>query len=169
MSVSARRFWVFLAALGFASLTTSLGFWQLRRAEYKTELAQLIQRRQLDRPLHNSDWPCTQKPDALPDQRPVVLTGHWLSDRLVYLDNRSMDGQAGFDVVTPLRLDPTPVCGPALVLVQRGWVPRDALDRKRLLSVQTPAGLVEVNGRLVLDVSQAYALGHEPDVQPGSR
>lgn len=166
MSVSARRVWILLAALASVSLTTSLGFWQLRRADGKIALARLIEQRQHDRPLLNADWPCATSHATLPEHRPALLTGRWLGSRMVYLDNRMMDGQAGFYVVTPLQLDPVPVCGPAVVLVQRGWVPRDASDRQRLFPVHTASGRVQVKGVIEQNLSQAYALGQEPDVGP---
>jgi surfeit locus 1 family protein len=66
-----------------------------------------------------------------------------------------MDGRAGFFVVTPLRLAGR---GEA-ILVQRGWAPRDPLDRQRLPAVATPAGEVEVQGRLAASPSRLLELG----------
>lgn len=163
MSVRARRIGVLLAAVLGVGLTVSLGNWQLRRAAQKVALAdQLAQQAGLS-PWRNVDWPCAS--DAtLPLQRPAMLSGHWMGAKSVYLDNRSMDGQTGFFVVTPLRLDPPAACGPLWVLVQRGWVPRDPSDRSRLPAVSAPDDLVQVMGRVVLTPSQAYALGQEPAV-----
>jgi surfeit locus 1 family protein len=87
-----------------------------------------------------------------------------MPQKLVYLDNRPMDGQAGFFVVTPLQLDPAPACGPAWVMVQRGWVPRHQVNRQQLPPVDTPHDLVVVTGHVIKDISQAYALGAEPRV-----
>ncbi|MGE5451261.1 MAG: SURF1 family protein [Acidobacteriota bacterium] len=165
MSFKAQRAWILLAAVSGAGLTGSLGMWQLRRADQKTALAQQAAQHQHEAPWHNRDWPCsTQVPPTWPEQRPVSLTGHWLADKVVYLDNRAMDGQAGFFVVTPLQLDPPPACGRVAVLVQRGWLPRHAQDRLKLPPASTPPGLVEVNGHLAAEVHRSYELGQE--VQP---
>jgi surfeit locus 1 family protein len=45
----------------------------------------------------------------------------------VYLDNRQMNGRQGFYVVTPLLL-----ADGSVVVVQRGWEPRDFVDRGRV-------------------------------------
>jgi surfeit locus 1 family protein len=55
------------------------------------------------------------------------VQGRWLPVAPVFLDNRQMDGRPGFFVLSPLQLDRGDV-----VLVQRGWVPRDMQDRSRL-------------------------------------
>lgn len=47
-------------------------------------------------------------------------------------------------MVTPFQLQPQGV----VLLVQRGWVQRDFTERKRLPSVATPAGVVQLAGRL---------------------
>lgn len=160
---------VLIATLASVMATTSLGLWQLRRADFKAAMAQQVEQRQHDQPLRNADWPC--RDPGLSSQlqhRAVVLQGHWLTDKVAYLDNRQMEGQAGFFVLTPLRLDPAPACGPAVVLVQRGWVPRNANDRQSLKPVLTEANRVEISGNLLPEVSQIYALGQEPDVHRGA-
>jgi surfeit locus 1 family protein len=150
-------------ALGIA-LTVSLGCWQVRRADEKRHAYETLQQRQHLAPWANADWPCTPQPDpsALPQYRPVVLHGHWLADRTVLLDNRPMDGASGFVVVTPLRLSgDAAACAGRVVLVQRGWVPRDQRDRLHLPDLPTPAAQVQVNGRVISALTQSYQLGHE--------
>jgi surfeit locus 1 family protein len=164
---------VWLAALVSVGLTVSLGCWQLRRAEQKRLAWAELQSRQHLPAWGNADWPCrvaapgspapgqALAPD-LPQQRPVLLTGHWLTSRTVYLDNRPMDGASGFIVVTPLQLaGGAAACAGGIVLVQRGWVPRDAQDRLHVPVVPTSAGEVQVVGRVLSGLSQAYQLGEE--------
>jgi surfeit locus 1 family protein len=74
--------------------------------------------------------------------RPVQLQGRWLPQHSVYLDNRQMNGKPGFYVMTPLALDGSDT----VVVVQRGWVQRNFVDRERLPPVETPAGVVQVSG-----------------------
>lgn len=167
MSLRVQRLLILIAALVSVFVTVSLGNWQLRRADQKQAMADLAARRHQDAPLLNADWPCTGAADAVspPEQRPVRLSGRWMPNKLVYLDNRSMDGQAGFFVVTPLQLDPPPLCGPAWVMVQRGWAPRHQVNRQQLPEVVTPRDVVMVTGYVAKDISQAYALGTEPRVE----
>ena len=134
MSLRVQRLLILIAALVSVFVTVSLGNWQLRRADQKQAMADLAARRHQDAPVLNADWPCAVVADAVspPEQRPVRLSGRWIPNKLVYLDNRPMDGQAGFFVVTPLQLDPAPVCGPAWVMVQRGWLQNVQLSQSSM-------------------------------------
>jgi surfeit locus 1 family protein len=92
--------------------------------------------------------------------RSVALQGRWLAPHTVYLDNRQMHGRPGFFVLTPLALD-TPT--PAVVLVQRGWIPRNFQDRTALAPVRTPQGLVAVTGRLAPPPARLYEMAPGAD------
>jgi surfeit locus 1 family protein len=147
------RFWLITLATAVGIATTaSLGAWQLSRAAGKEALqAQIDAQRRLP-PL---------EADALhkgaPLHRAVVVRGHWLADHTVFLDNRQMNGKPGFFVLTPLQIEGSA----AVVVVQRGWIPRNFGDRAALPRVQTPAGEVEVHGRITGRPPRAYALGKE--------
>jgi surfeit locus 1 family protein len=80
-----------------------------------------------------------------------VLEGRWLAAHSIYLDNRQMNARPGFFVVTPLQIAPDDV-----VLVQRGWVPRDPRERERLAVVDTPAGVVRIEGRIAPGIARLY-------------
>lgn len=142
---------VLAAALAGALLCARLGAWQLDRAAQKTALHQAMLAREALPPLDAAAL--AQADDAVAAQlhRRVRLQGHWLAEHTVYLDNRQMDGHPGFFVVTPLLLAP----GDA-VLVQRGWVPRHALQREQLAPLQTPGGVVQVDGRIAAGLSRLY-------------
>ena len=85
------------------------------------------------------------------------LRGEWLADHTIFLDNRPMLRATGFYVFTPLRLAGTQ----AVVLVQRGWAPRHIAERTALPPVQTPAGEVQISGRMAAHPPRLYALGEE--------
>lgn len=151
------RFWVVtLATAAMVALTFSLGRWQLNRAEYKQRLAEQMQQRMREPALHNHDL-LKAEDLALDLHRSVRLQGRWLAERTVYLDNRPMQGRPGFWVYTPLQLEGSP----RVMLVQRGWIPRDFADRTRLAPVDTPAGPVGVSGRLALSPGKLYAFEGE--------
>ena len=143
-----RRLIVLIAAVLACALTARLGFWQLDRADQKLALkARMDARAQLP-PLGNADLQAGS--EAL--DRRVLLRGQWLADRTVWLDNRPLDGRAGFFVVTPLVLDG----GAQTILVQRGWLPRNSQDRTALSPLLTPSGTVEVEGRLAATPSHVF-------------
>jgi surfeit locus 1 family protein len=145
------RHWLtLLAALAAAALTARLGLWQLDRAQQKLDLQAAIDAEAARPPLANAELGADHQL-----HRRVVLRGTWVPQHTVWLDNRPMDGRAGFYVVMPLRL-----AGRAeAVLVQRGWAPRDPARREHLPALTTPAGEVEVSGRLAASPSRLYELG----------
>lgn len=146
------RFWVLtIATWAMVALTFSLGRWQQGRADYKQALAAQLQARQAEPALDNRAL--LKSGDlALDLHRSVRLQGRWLAERTIYLDNRPMQGRAGFWVYTPLLLEGSS----RAILVQRGWIPRDFADRTRLVSVTTAAGTVELAGRLALSPGKLY-------------
>lgn len=136
------------------ALTLSLGFWQLRRAAEKQAYVDAMQLAALQPPMAGGEWLRAQ--DALPVlHRPVRLRGTWVGGRTVFLDNRQMNAKVGFYVLTPLQMSGTD----EVVMVQRGWAPRNFVDRTQLPPVESPAGEVEINGRIALPPSKLYELG----------
>ncbi|MGQ3002934.1 MAG: SURF1 family protein [Hydrogenophaga sp.] len=155
MRRSTWRFWIVTAATALTmAATASLGLWQLDRAAQKLALqAQINERGGL------AAWDTQELLDSADAtagvHRPVRLSGTWVPGRTVFLDNRQMNTRVGFFVVTPLRLEGSE----RVVLVQRGWVPRDFTDRNRVPEVPTPAGLVRLEGRLAPPPGKLYELG----------
>ncbi|SFU96928.1 surfeit locus 1 family protein [Polaromonas sp. YR568] len=146
------RFWILtVAALVVAGTTFSLGQWQLRRAAQKEALQAAVDSKGRLPALDARSL--LTAPNITDDiHRPATLKGSWRADHTVYLDNRPMSGKTGFVVVTPLVLE-----GSAqVILVQRGWVPRNFADRTRLPDVATPAGAVTVEGRIAPPPSRLY-------------
>lgn len=160
--ISSRSLIVLVATVAGVATTTALGRWQLNRADEKATLRDTMLTRGHLPPLGNFQLPCTESALQPLLQRAVQLRGRWLPDRTVWLDNRPMGGQAGMIVLAPLQLEPAAdvgVCAARVILVQRGWAPRNFADRERLAPVPTPAGLVEVSGRLVSAPSRLLELG----------
>jgi surfeit locus 1 family protein len=150
--------WVTLAVLVGMALTVRLGFWQLSRAAEK-EARHVAILAQVTAPVLNTAALLAQSSQFGQLHQRVELQGAWLSEHTVYLDNRPMNGRAGFWVLTPLQLNAS-----TRVLVQRGWVPRHQLDRTLLPKIQTPAGMVYVHGRIASPPSHLMALSAEPDL-----
>lgn len=145
--------WVTLALCAGVVLTVRLGFWQLSRAQEKQDRHQAIALEQA-KPELDTDVLLAQPSYFGSLHRRVNLTGRWMPQHTVYLDNRAMNGRAGFWVITPLVLNAN-----TRVLVQRGWVPRHQLERTALPPIDTPAGEVHVQGRLSPPPSELLQLG----------
>jgi surfeit locus 1 family protein len=133
------------------ALTLSLGFWQLRRAAQKEVMARDIQVALAKPSLSATDVSVERVIDQWLHYA-VHLTGEWLPQHTVYLDNRQMQGKVGFFVLTPFRIDGTK----EIVMVQRGWAPRNFVDRTALPDVQTPSGPVSLTGRIAMPPSKLY-------------
>lgn len=147
--------WVTLALCVGLALTVRLGFWQLSRAQEKQDRHQAIAQQQAEPELETTVL--LEQPAYFASlHRRVHLSGRWLPEHTVYLDNRAMNGRAGFWVLTPLVLN-----GDTRVLVQRGWVPRHQVDRTALPPIDTPSGVVRVQGRLSPPPSELMQLGSE--------
>ncbi|MBL0719205.1 SURF1 family protein [Piscinibacter sp. Jin2] len=143
------------AVLAFA-LTARLGVWQLDRADQKLALRTAVEQAEAQPPLDAAGL--LPGPDALATQlhRHVVVEGRWLPEHTVFLENRQMDGQPGFFVLTPLLLP----SGDALV-IQRGWAPRHRLDRSLTPEAPLPEGPVRLLGRMAPPPARLVSLGDE--------
>ena len=152
---TARWWFVTVVALIAMAVTARLGVWQSDRAQQKEGLHHLQQTQALLAPLTNAAFESPM--DAAQGlHRRVSLQGVWRPEHTVFLQNRSQNGVPGFWVLTPLQLSPS-----SMVLVQRGWAPRDRVSSEVLPPIETPPGLVEVQGRWVAPPSRMVELTRE--------
>jgi surfeit locus 1 family protein len=152
-----KRLVIAAAALLGIALTVSLGAWQWGRGAQRSALQEAVEARERAAPLDASQLLAASDPATQLLHRSVALRGQWLPQHTVFLDNRQMNGVPGFYVVTPLRIEGSQ----AAVLVQRGWVQRNFERREALPQVATPAGTVEVRGRLAPPPAKLYAFAGE--------
>ena len=152
--LSRRRVVVLVAAVLAAALTARLGLWQIDRGRQKTDLQDQISARSAMPALPQAELARDPVAAEVQHYRRIQLRGRWLAERTVYLDNRAMNGRAGFIVVTPLLLN-SGSPGDA-VLVQRGWSPRHQTDRTQLAALATSQGEVELSGRIAPPPSKLY-------------
>lgn len=144
--------WVVLGlVLSGMFITASLGRWQLQRAAEKEQFFAAIQEKMSYPVLKNTQLVASSNNQDIVHQ-PVQLRGEWIAARTVLLDNRQMDGRVGFFVMTPLQL----VDSDWLVWVQRGWVPRDFMDRTKIPVFETPLGVVTISGIMSPPPSKLY-------------
>ena len=109
------RGWAIAATLAACAAFVALGNWQARRADEKRALGAEL------------------------DQKRVTLSGEFRPEHTVFLDNRIRNHRAGYEVLTPLRVDGEHV------LVLRGWI-EAGKTRDQLPRVRTPGGTVRVEG-----------------------
>jgi cytochrome oxidase assembly protein ShyY1 len=147
------RFWPALVVIVVALLTTALGFWQRGRAhEKEARQARIEQYAQASALVLGAQ----SVPLETIEYHKVRARGRFLPALTVYLDNRPYQDQPGFYVITPLQLD-----SGAVVLVNRGWLPRNSVDRTVIAPYRTPTEPVELTGIARADATRAFELGHD--------
>lgn len=132
----------------------SLGLWQWRKADAKTRLQNELDTRSHDAAIA---MPTTPVDGEALRYRRVILRGTFDASRQILLDNQVHQEQAGYHVITPLR-----IAGSDLhVLVDRGWLPAPA-DHRIIPVVDVPVGEVELSGIAVLPSRRFFNLAAQP-------
>ncbi len=142
----------------FVLLFSSLGAWQCQRAEKKRLLIQAYQ----ERPTQGA-LPFSKLFEKEKDHRfySIHLKGHYDNAHSLFLDNKTLDGQLGYEVYTPFLVEGE---GDQALLIDRGWVPANP-DRRILPSIQPIQAHISLKG--VVNAPPAYfSLGKITENQP---
>lgn len=124
-------------------LLLRLGFWQLERADEKTQLlAEYQQQRNLPAQLFSDDG------GKIAEYQSVIVKGTYNSKYYWLLDNKPRSGKVGYEVVMPFWT------GKQWVLVNRGWVVAPVL-RSELPVIHTPKEMVEIQGYFYQEAKNA--------------
>ena len=146
--------WPTLFTVPALVLLLGLGSWQVERLHWKENLIAM-------RASRSSGPPIALPADtALPASYEFSKTdvrGHFRNDKEMYLAARSLNGNTGFHVVTPLVLD-----GGGTILVDRGWIPLERKDPATRAQGEL-AGEVTVEGLLRGSQKQSWLV---PDNDP---
>ncbi len=130
-----------LAALFFFVLTLSLGNWQSGRADTKRELQARYDAAVREAPIHVGSELLDHESVLY---RKLEVEGVFDDTHTILIDNRVLNGMAGYHVLTPLRIHG----GPVAILVNRGWVAAGR-TRDQVPMPPTPAGVVRLEGMAV--------------------
>ncbi len=96
--------------------------------------------------------------------RRVRVRGSFVAAWPVYLDNRPHERRAGFHMLMPFRI----AGSDKAVLVARGWIPRDPVDRTRLPATPAPDGEVEIEGSVRRHAARVFQFGDAAALKPGA-
>jgi len=132
----------------------SLGLWQWRKAETKTMLQTELDARSHDVAVR---MPTSPADGETLRYRRIILRGTFDADRQILLDNQLHQEQAGYHVITPLRIAGSTVH----VLVNRGWLAAPADHRVQPVA-EVPAGEVELSGIAVMPARRFFNLAPQP-------
>lgn len=153
-SKTSRPGWVTsIAALVALALTLSASYLQFGRASSKAELRQQYLARQA--------MPADNLNDSIPGKdaiayRKVRVTGKYVPDKAILLDNKVREGAPGYEIVVPLRISGTS----RYVLINRGWI-ASGRDRTMQPAIDTPGGIVAVTGAAIIPGRGALELSEQ--------
>ncbi len=143
--VSSKR-WVayLLLVVVFATTCVGLSVWQFnRRAEAQVEISRVMANyNQTPVPI----GVLLPDPDSFnPDDKwlPVEVTGTYLSEQQLIVRSRPRDGQAGVEVLTPLK-----TTDGKIFIIDRGWLPANADAEQPYDIPSPPEGEVTVIARV---------------------
>ena len=148
--------WMSALALAAVLLFVQLGRWQWHRAAEKTALAAAF--------AAGTTSPAivlgARATASLPRYAQVIVTGRYDPAHQFLLDNMIEDGQVGYEVLTPLRLEDG-----RWLLVNRGWValPDGRRDRLPDLAIADPDA-APLRGRLDALPVTGLTAGQAPPV-----
>jgi len=148
-----------VSALLVIALGCGAGVWQLSRANSKIALAaNLLARQQM--PILNANVSPWSLDEA--SERRMIARGQYIPDAAIWLDNRprplpvagSSASPSGFYLMMPLRLENRD----EILWVNRGWAPRNNENRETLPQVQTPTGVISVEGIVFAILAKSMSL-----------
>ncbi len=145
--------WPSLITLIVFGILMSLGFWQLDRAEQKKVLLGEFSGGTAQAPFRLDEN--IESFDDLQYQF-AIAAGTYDAERQFLQDNRTRNGVAGYEVLTPLRLEGSDLA----VLVNRGWIPLGA-SRAQLPGLPVAEDGREIIGRIKRVSLDGFRLGEE--------
>jgi cytochrome oxidase assembly protein ShyY1 len=151
----------FVATLILVLLGIALGNWQTRRAAEKTALQARLDQGMAAPPLVLDGGAID--PARLAFHR-VIVTGEFVPNWPMFLDNRPQEGRSGFILLMPFKI----AGSGKYVLVARGWLPRNTAEHDRLPPYTTPPGRVTLEGRVVDHLARAMQLGTPAPLKPNA-
>jgi len=134
--------WPTIGAAAMLALTLWLGHWQTGRGDEKEAMQQLLEAR-VREPVVDLSAPIASADDIL--YRRVRAKGEWITGAQFFIDNRVLEGRAGFHVIAPLRIAGLKQA----LLVDRGWIERGP-EYPKAPRVELPGGEVQVAGMATL-------------------
>ena len=146
--------WPTLAALFFFVLTGWLGNWQSERAETKRGLQARYDTALEQAPIHVGST-LLDRDSVL--YRRMEVRGTFDEAHAILLDNRVVNGVAGYHVLTPLKIEG----GQLAILVNRGWVAAGR-TRAQVPLPPAPAGRITLEGMAVDSTTRYFELAQTP-------
>jgi surfeit locus 1 family protein len=152
-------FWPTLFTIPALILLLGLGSWQVQRLFEKEAMIAEREARIAAAPVDLPAPGAAAAAETLAglEFRRTVASGEFLHDKELYLAARTMRGNVGYQIVTPLRL-----ASGGYLMVNRGWVPEAQKDPAKRAAGQVQ-GAVTVDGAIRMPGHQNWL---QPDNEP---
>ncbi len=142
-----------IATLVCIPLFIHFGFWQYHKAQQKMAVQAVYNQAKVNGAL---PFPLSLPADLSPadwQYKKIVVHGEYEPRYQFLLDNQVENNQAGFHVITPLKIAGTA----QYVLVNRGWIAGNS-THSHLPSFSTPSGLQTVLGQVWVPSKKIFSL-----------
>ena len=116
--------WPTVVSIFVLIMLISFGTWQIKRMFWKEALIDRYISQSQSNPIRQSNQ---LNQSTLKEFKSVELEGSFLHENEIYITGKTFEGNAGFHVITPFKLN-----SDSFVLINRGWVSegyRDPLKR----------------------------------------
>ncbi len=124
-----------------------LGVWQLHRYHEKKAILMHFNASLAKAPIPFSELNLRHNPAF----SHIQVKGYYLNDWTFLLENHTQNGQAGFEVLTPLV--PNSNCGSQVLLINRGWIKEPSYQTlpkiPAVLGMQTQTGYIKFHNEWV--------------------
>ncbi len=132
--------WLTFGTIAALILFTMLGFWQLDRAEQKRTILRTFEQNSLLPAEIISAQSRVERPaDYM--YRKIQVSGNYMQNYLLALDNQHDQGKVGFHIYTPFKI----VNSERVILVNRGWVAQKKFVRE-VPDVKTEFAQLDISG-----------------------
>lgn len=131
----------------------NLGFWQLDRAEEKREIIKLFKKQNEAGPLLITG---EKKINKNLNYRDSKVEGHYVSEKLIFIDNKIHQGKSGVYVLTPFKIKNSEYS----ILINRGWVAM-AADRSSLPKIKTDRRALSLTGKIKILTEKPFTVGEQ--------
>jgi len=137
----------------FFTLFIKLGFWQLDRGDQKKIINMAFVERQNQPPI-----PLNKETIQMPIEdiiwHRVSMSGEFLNDKNIILDNQIVEEKAGFLIYTPFKI----LDSNKIILVNRGWYPLSN-SRKDIPNIPPIKEIQTIEGEISQMPSSGISLG----------
>lgn len=138
-----------LLCLTFFILCCTLGSWQLHRYTDKKTLLTQYQQRLTSQPI-----PLSQLTVSAPPQfQRISVSGFYLNELTMLVQNRFYHDQLGYEVLTPLRIPGQQ----KLLLIDRGWIQKP--NTQSLPTIENVSSTQDITGYIKLLNEHQFILG----------